>query len=84
MPAPQPISPSDVIAWLNQEEILSPDLMLDEATDLIEGGLDSMAIMQLVVAAEDGFGAVLQPEDLTRENLATPLALSKLLERRRA
>lgn len=84
MPATPTISSDAVIQWLNQEEFLAPDVELGGATDLIAAGLDSMAVMQLVVAAEDSFGVILQPEDLTRENLATPVTLAALLERRRA
>jgi hypothetical protein len=40
--------------------------------------------MQLVVAAEERFGAVLGPADLAKERLATPLALANLLEEKRA
>lgn len=78
------ISPVDVVVWLDREAILSPDGALSETTDLIAAGLDSMAVMQLVVAAEDEFQAVLRPEDLTRENLATPVTLAALLDLRRA
>jgi acyl carrier protein len=41
--------------------------------------MDSMAVMQLVVAVEDRYGIELGPEDLTKENLATPVTLAALI-----
>ena len=67
-----------VIAWLNEEGLveISPDFPADG--DLFAAGLDSMAVMQLVVAAEEKFGVILGPGDITRENLATPEAMASL------
>ncbi len=55
---------------------LGPDFPVDG--DLFSAGLDSMAVMQLVVAAEEKFGVILGPADITRENLATPQAMAVL------
>ncbi len=46
--------------------------------DLFAAGLDSPAVLQLLVTAmEDHYGVELAPEELTRENLATPQALAE-------
>jgi acyl carrier protein len=73
-----------VIAWLREEGIVELDVDFPDAGDLFAAGLDSMAVMQLVVAAEDRFGAVLGPADLAKERLATPMALAALLGERMA
>ena len=53
--------------------------------DLFAAGLDSPAVVQLMVTAiEDKYGVELGPEDLTRERIATPQALSDMLARKLA
>jgi acyl carrier protein len=72
----------EVMAMLREEGIA--DLAEGFAVDgnLFEAGLDSMAVMQLIVIAEERFGAVIGPEDAGRENLETPEALARLIGRR--
>jgi acyl carrier protein len=72
-------NPTDLIDWLNGEGLLELDWDFPEDGDLFAAGLDSMAVMQLVVAVEDEYGVELQPDDLTRANLATPITLAKLI-----
>ncbi|MEY3896760.1 MAG: hypothetical protein RLZZ214_2280 [Verrucomicrobiota bacterium] len=72
-------TPTEVIDWLNDEGVLELDWDFPEDGDLFEAGLDSMAVMQLVVAVEDRFGIELGPEDLTKANLATPTTLAALI-----
>ncbi len=50
--------------------------------NLFEAGMDSMAVMQLIVVVEERFGAVIGPADVGRENLETPEALARLIGRR--
>jgi len=73
-----------VIKWLRSEEILSLDEGFTATDDLFLAGLDSMAVMQLVVAAEERFGVVLQAADLSKDNLGTAEALAALLTTRLA
>jgi acyl carrier protein len=75
-------SPTDLIDWLNAEGVLELDWDFPEDGDLAEAGMDSMAIMQLVTAVEDEYGVELTPDDLTRENLATPRTLAALISAR--
>lgn len=73
------MTPEEVIDWLDEEGMveLSGDFHADG--DLFSAGLDSMAVMQLVVAAEEKFGVILRPEDMTRANLSTPRSMAALL-----
>ncbi len=73
-----------VIEWLRSEQILDLTECFSIRDDLFLAGLDSMAVMQLVVAAEDRFGVVLQAADLSKENLCTAESLAALLTTRRA
>ena len=75
-------SPVELIDWLNDEGVLELDWDFPEDGDLFAAGLDSMAVMQLVVAVEDRFGIELGTEDLTRANLATPVTLAALIAAR--
>ena len=64
---------------MNDEGVLELDWDFPEDGDLFTAGLDSMAVMQLVVAVEDRYAVELGPEDLTRVNLATPITLASLI-----
>ncbi len=72
-------SPVELIDWLNDEGVLELEWDFPEDGDLFAAGLDSMAVMQLVVAVEDRFEVELGPEDLTKANLATPTTLAALI-----
>ena len=72
-------NPTELIDWLNGEGLLELDWDFPEDGDLFAAGLDSMAVMQLVVAVEDEYGVELGPDDLTRANLATPTTLAALI-----
>ncbi|HVJ45410.1 MAG TPA: acyl carrier protein [Luteolibacter sp.] len=76
------MSPEEVIDWLNEEGMVELDPGFPADGDLFSAGLDSMAVMQMVVAAEEKFGVILGPEDMTRANLSTPEALAALIFRR--
>jgi len=76
------MTPAEVIDWLNEEGMVELDPAFAADGDLFTAGLDSMAVMQMVVAAEEKFGVVLGPEDMTRENLSTPVALAALISRK--
>jgi len=72
-------TPTELIDWLNDEGVLELDWDFPEDGDLAAAGLDSMAVMQLVVAVEDRWAVELGPEDLTKANLATPITLAALI-----
>lgn len=75
-------TPVELIDWLNDEGVLELDWDFPEDGDLFAAGLDSMAVMQLVVAVEYRFEVELGPEDLTKANLATPTTLAALIAAR--
>jgi acyl carrier protein len=75
-------TPTELIDWLSHEGIVELDWDFPEDGDLPASGLDSMAVMRLVVAIEDEYGVELDPDDLTRANLATPRALAELITAR--
>lgn len=78
------MNPEEVTAWLNEEGMVELEEGFPSDGDLFSAGLDSMAVMQLVVAAEEKFGVVLGPEDMTRANLSTPKAMAALLAEKRS
>jgi acyl carrier protein len=72
-------TPTELIDWLSHEGIVELDWDFPEDGDLAAAGMDSMAVMRLVVAVEDQYGVELGPDDLTRANLASPRALAALI-----
>lgn len=54
---------------------------LDEETDLMELGLDSMTCVEVVVNLEDEFGITVGEEDLLVENMSTLARLKALVEK---
>jgi len=73
------LDPTDLIDWMNDEGLLELDWDFPHDGDLAAAGLDSQAIVQLVLAVEDEYGVELLPADLTHENLATPSSLAALI-----
>jgi acyl carrier protein len=69
----------EVVAMLGEEGIVDIPGDFPADGDLFAEGMDSMAVMQLIVAAEERFGAIIGPEDAGRENLATPADLARLI-----
>ncbi|BDS07764.1 hypothetical protein NT6N_28040 [Oceaniferula spumae] len=51
--------------------------------DLYAEGLDSMALMQLILGLEQEFGVQVLPEDLDREHFKTLQAIAQLVETKR-
>lgn len=72
-------TPTELIDWLNDEGLVELDWDFPEDGELLSAGLDSMAVMQLVVAVEDCYGVELTPDDLIRANLETPRSLAALI-----
>jgi len=61
------------------KEILAPDCLVDADADLFDAGLDSMAIMQLLIRIETEFGVQLRLADITRENFSTVRKIAGLI-----
>lgn len=61
------------------DRVLSLDSAFGKDDDLYAAGLDSMAIMQLLLAVEEEFGISLPVESVSRKNLSSVSALAALL-----
>lgn len=55
---------------------VAPDDMPDGANIMDEYGVDSVALLELVVALEDEFGIVVEDGDFDIANFSTPSALA--------
>ncbi len=77
---PQPlISPDDVITLLLQEQIIESPEPLTSETDLFACGLDSMALMQLLLHVEQRFQVQVPAAEMKRESFATAAKLADFL-----
>lgn len=56
-----------------------PEDMPDGANIMDEYGVDSVALLELVVALEDEFGIVVEDGDFDIANFTTPTALAKFV-----
>jgi acyl carrier protein len=70
-----------VIEELRRSQQLPDDLLLDAGTVLLEKGLalDSVGVLELLLALETRFGRPLEEHELTKENLETVGALAQLV-----
>lgn len=78
-----PITPAAVIDLLTAEHILEPQEPITPETDLFSMGLDSMAMMQLLLLIEERFRLTINPAEMTRERFATASALATFLGEKR-
>jgi len=69
---------NELIALITTE-ILDTDQAITPQGDLFAAGLDSMGIMQLLLAIEDRFGVVIDPADLSRDNFSTAEKIAALV-----
>ena len=76
------ITAADILECMVEEAILAPDIMPTADDDLLLLGLDSMALMQWMVIAEQKFGVVMQAEDLAIEHIQTASAMAQRLQYR--
>lgn len=66
----------EVRRLLREEGILELPERAGPETDLFDHGLDSLAVMQLVVAIEERWGVALGTGAISREALGTPARLA--------
>jgi acyl carrier protein len=78
-----PITPDSVIELLTSEHILEPQEPISPDTDLFTLGLDSMAMMQLLLQIEERFRLSVSPAEMTRDRFATAGALASFLGEKR-
>jgi acyl carrier protein len=70
------------LAAILRERLLDLPDTFTPGTNLYEAGLDSMGIMQLLLAIEDRFGILLPEADVSRKNFCNVTNLSGLLRER--
>jgi acyl carrier protein len=78
------ITPKALIELFEEQAILEESESLQPHTDLFAAGMDSMALMQLVLHLEDQFGVAVQPAEITRECFSTPQSLADFLQCKQA
>ncbi len=76
MPA---ISPEAVITLITQHQIVETSEALTPDVDLFAQGLDSMAMMQLMLHLEREFSVRISPAEMTRNHFATARVLASWL-----
>ena len=76
------ITADDILRCMLEEAILAPDIDPSADDELLNLGLDSMALMQWMIIAEQRFGIVMQPEDLALEHIRTARSMAQRLEYR--
>jgi acyl carrier protein len=72
------------LTLLLRTEILDTTEVLTPRSDLFAAGLDSMGIMQLLLAIEDRFGVAIDPAELSRENFSTAEKIVALITDKQA
>lgn len=75
-------SSTDSLRALIDEQLFPLDAAVPADADLYAEGLDSMALMQLILLLEREFKIAITPEDLGRENFATLANLAAFVSRK--
>jgi acyl carrier protein len=78
------MEPRHQIRTFIREDVLldSEDVALADDAPLLEGVLDSMALMRLVAFLEEEFNIEIQDEDITAENFRSVSDIARLVEAR--
>lgn len=80
---PADITADSVLSLILEQQIIESAEPVTVSTDLFALGMDSMAMMQLLLHIEDRFGIAITPGDVTRDHFATASAMAQLLAERR-
>ena len=83
-PIPQQESLEQQLVQLVSERLLETQPGFDADSNLYESGLDSMAIMQLLILIEEEYGVALPESELTRQNFSTVRSVAGLIRARAA
>ncbi len=70
---------TDSIRRLISEQLFPLDDSVTNNSDLHSEGLDSLALMQLILLLEREYSVTISPEDLNRENFSTLEKLAELV-----
>lgn len=69
---------SEIMEWLSRE-IFDPSMELDATTDLIGSGFDSMALVRLILFAEDRYAIQIPEGEITEEVLRDARTLASFI-----
>lgn len=83
-PIPQQESLEQQLVHLVSERLLETQPGFNADSNLYESGLDSMAIMQLLILIEEEYGVALPESELTRQNFSTVRSVAGLIRGRTA
>ena len=72
------------LVTLVSERLLETQPGFDAESNLYEAGLDSMALMQLLILVEEEYGVSIPESALTKQNFSTVRHLSQLIREGRA
>jgi acyl carrier protein len=81
---PSEITADAVLSLILDQQIVESGEPVTVTTDLFAVGMDSMAMMQLLLHIEDRFGIAVAPGEMTRDRFSTAAALAAFLAEKRA
>lgn len=76
------ITAEDILRCMLDEAVLAPNIEPSVDDELLDLGLDSMALMQWMVIVEQKFGVVMLAEDLALEHVHNAKAMALRLQYR--
>jgi acyl carrier protein len=68
---------------LIHEQLFPLDDSVTESSDLHAAGLDSLALMQLILLVENEYSVKITPDDLDRENFSSLKKLAEMIARKK-
>lgn len=68
---------------LIHEQLFPLDDSVTESSDLHAAGLDSLALMQLILLVENAYSVKITPDDLDRENFSSLAKLAEMIARKK-
>lgn len=69
---------------LIDEQLFHLDDTVTPSSDLHAAGLDSLALMQLILLLESEYAVTITPQDLDRENFSSLEKLAQLIQRKQS
>ena len=81
-PIPQQQSLEQQLVQLVSERLLETQPGFNADSNLYDSGLDSMAIMQLLILLEEEYGVAVPEGELTRQNFSTVRSVAGLIRAR--
>jgi acyl carrier protein len=77
--APFPIPTAERVREIIAGQLLELPDNFNESSNLFEAGLDSMAIMQLLLILEENFGVIIPMGEVTHDNFSTTKGIVELV-----